>query len=123
MTFADPYRTVPEAARLLRRGGLFAFSSMTPVVDMAWAADADHPSDRLVFEYFDLHEMRWEDDPTTFQLPYGEWIRLFVRNGFVIEDLIELRPAADAVSSYREEVDRDWARRWPMEHIWRVRRN
>ena len=27
MTFADPYRTVPEVARLLRRGGLFAFST------------------------------------------------------------------------------------------------
>jgi SAM-dependent methyltransferase len=26
MTFADPYRTVPEVARLLRPGGLFAFN-------------------------------------------------------------------------------------------------
>src|SRR5665811_2471242 len=26
MTFADPYRTVPQATRLLRPGGLFAFS-------------------------------------------------------------------------------------------------
>jgi SAM-dependent methyltransferase len=122
MTFADPHRTVPEAARLLRPGGLFAFSSMTPLVDLEWPADADHPGDRLVFDYFDLHEMPWEDDPTTFQLPYGEWIRLFVRSGFVIEDLIELRPAADAVSSYRDETDREWARRWPMEQIWKVRR-
>src|SRR6266700_682701 len=27
MTFCDPQRTVPEAARLLRQGGLFAFST------------------------------------------------------------------------------------------------
>jgi hypothetical protein len=40
----------------------------------------------------------------------------------VIEDLLELRPAADATSTYRDAVDRDWARRWPMEHIWRVRK-
>jgi hypothetical protein len=40
----------------------------------------------------------------------------------VIESLIELRPPPDAESSYRSESDREWARRWPMEHIWRVRR-
>ena len=57
-----------------------------------------------------------------FQLPYGDWIRLFRANGFVIEDLLELRPEPDATSSYRDDVDRDWARRWPAEHIWRVRR-
>ena len=37
MTFADPYRTVPEAARVLRTGGLFAFCGGAPIVDCAWA--------------------------------------------------------------------------------------
>jgi hypothetical protein len=59
---------------------------------------------------------------TSFQLPYGEWIRLFRANGFAIEDLIELQPAADAKSSYRDDEDRAWSRRWPGENIWRVRR-
>ena len=36
-----------------------------------------------------------------FQLPYGEWIRLFRANGFVVEDLIEPRPPEGATSSYR----------------------
>jgi ubiquinone/menaquinone biosynthesis C-methylase UbiE len=31
MSFADPHRTVPEAARLLRPGGLLAFSAETPL--------------------------------------------------------------------------------------------
>jgi SAM-dependent methyltransferase len=122
MTFADPYRTVPEAARLLRSGGLFAFCVMTPLADMTWPAAQDHPGDRLMLDYWDLHEMDWGDEPTTFVLPYGEWIRLFVSNAFVVEDLIELRPPADATSSYRDEVDREWARRWPLEHIWKVRK-
>src|SRR6202011_4439836 len=30
MSFADPERTVPEAARLLRPGGLFAFNAESP---------------------------------------------------------------------------------------------
>jgi hypothetical protein len=62
------------------------------------------------------------DDAIAFQLPYGEWIRLFGEHGLAVESLIELRPPADATSSYRNEVDREWARRWPMEHIWRARR-
>lgn len=34
--FADPRRLVPECARLLRRGGLLAFSMPTPILDIFW---------------------------------------------------------------------------------------
>jgi SAM-dependent methyltransferase len=123
MTFADPDLTVPEAARLLRPGGLLAFSANTPILDIAWPADAEHPDERLVLNYFeDLRRIEPPGEPVGFQLPYGEWIALFRRNGLLVEDLLELRPPADAESSYRNEADREWARRWPMEQIWRVRR-
>jgi SAM-dependent methyltransferase len=121
MTFCDPRRTVPEAARILRRGGLLAFSGHTPIMDLLWADEADHPGERLVRDYWDLHALERPDEPTDFQLPYGDWIRLFRENGFVVEDLLELRPPPDATSTYRDEIDREWARRWPMEHIWRAR--
>jgi SAM-dependent methyltransferase len=121
MTFADPYRTVPEAARLLRPGGLFAFNHASPIETLAWAPDAEHAGDRLVLDYFDMHAID-EGDTTTFQLPYGEWIRLFRANGFVVEDLIEPRPGPDATSSYRDAESMAWARRWPSECIWRLRR-
>jgi SAM-dependent methyltransferase len=122
MTFGDPYRTVPEAARLLRPGGLLAFSMHTPIVDIAWPWGSDHPGERLARDYWDLYAIDEPGEGVAFQLPYGTWIRLFRENALAIEDLIELRPAADATSSYRDDFDRDWARRWPMEHIWRVRR-
>lgn len=123
MTFTDPRLSVPEVARLLRDGGLLAFSALTPIVSIAWPGDEEHPSERLRIGYFE--EMRRTEAPgeaIDFQLPYGEWIALFRESGFVVEDLIELRPPADATSSYRDETDREWARRWPMEHIWRARR-
>ena len=44
MTFADPRLTVPEAARLLRPGGLFAFSALTPIADLAWPARPSTPA-------------------------------------------------------------------------------
>ncbi len=121
MTFADPYLTVPEVARLLRPGGLFAFSHGSPILSIAWALDADRAGERLVSDYFGMH--RFDDgDSIEFNLPYGEWIRLFRANSFSVEDLIEPRPAPDATSTYRDTFERDWSRRWPAESIWRLRR-
>jgi SAM-dependent methyltransferase len=123
MSFADPRLTIPEAARLLRPGGLFAFSALTPVLDMAWAPDAEHPSRELVLDYWEgIERIEPPGEAINFQLPYGEWIAQFVKHGLIIESLIELRPGADAKSSYRTDEDREWARRWPAEQIWRVRR-
>jgi len=121
MTFADPYRTVPEAARLLRPGGLFAFNHHSPIETICWAIGADKAGDRLALDYFGLHRIEDAQD-TFFQLPYGEWIRLFRANGFVIEDLVEPRPATGITSSYRDADELAWARRWPSENIWRLRR-
>jgi SAM-dependent methyltransferase len=122
MTFGDPYRTVPEAARILRPGGLLAFSMHTPIVEITWAPADEHPGERLIADYFDLHRLEFPNEPVSFQLPYGEWIRVFRSHGLEIDSLLELRPPADATSTYRSEGDREWARRWPMEHIWRVRK-
>ena len=120
-TFSDPHRTVPEAARLLRSGGLFAFSHSSPILSITWAADAERAGDRLIADYFGMRQFEYEDS-IDFNLPYGEWIALFHRSGFDLLDLIETRPSADAVSTYRDDLQRDWSRRWPAECIWRVRR-
>ncbi len=122
MTFTDPHKTVPEVGRVLRPGGLFAFSALTPIAEVAWPLGAEGPAEQLVNDYFEgIRRLEEPGEPINFNLPYGEWIAVFRKHGFAIEDLIELRPAADATSSYRTEADREWARRWPMEHIWRVR--
>ncbi len=57
MTFADPHRTVPEAARWLRPGGLLAFCGSAPIADCAWEPGAEHPGDRLVVDYFWMHAL------------------------------------------------------------------
>jgi hypothetical protein len=100
---------------------LFAFSHGSTIETLCWDIGAEHPTDHLVRDYFDLHVIE-DDGEFVFNLGYGEWIRLFRANGFVVEDLIEPRPAADAQSSYRDATDRAWARRWPAESIWRLRK-
>jgi SAM-dependent methyltransferase len=121
MSFADPYRTVPEAARLLRPGGLLAFCMSTPMLDIAYDPIADAITPRLAMPYFGLHRME-DSFQTTFQLPYGEWIRLFRRHGLIVEDLIELRPEPTSTTTYSWYVPLEWARRWPAEQIWKVRK-
>jgi len=122
MTFADPHRTVPAVARVLRPGGLFAFNTSSPILDLCWPEDAERAGERFVHDYFGMHRLDDDDGKVSFQLPYGEWIRLFRSNGFELLDLIEPRPAPDAVSTYRDDQERAWSRRWPAECIWRLRR-
>jgi ubiquinone/menaquinone biosynthesis C-methylase UbiE len=121
MTFCDPQRTVPEATRLLRRGGLFVFSNAAPIQSICHNMTTDKTEQALINDYFGMTRLEWEDE-VNFQLPYGEWIRLFRRCGFVIEDLIETRPPRGATTAYRSEEENEWARHWPMENIWKLRK-
>lgn len=121
MTFADPYRAVPEAARLLRPGGRFVFSHHSPIETICWPVGADEVGEKLALDYFGMHRID-DGDETIFNLPYGEWIRLFRANGFVIEDLIEPQVRPDAASSYVSDAALAWGRRWPAEGIWVLRR-
>ncbi|OGO56256.1 MAG: hypothetical protein A2V85_09445 [Chloroflexi bacterium RBG_16_72_14] len=122
MTFADPYRTVPEVARLLRPGELFAFNHHSPIETICWPLGADKVDDRLVVDHFCLYQIDDGED-VVFQLPYGEWIRLFRASGLLVEDLIEPLPAPGASSTFRNRDELAWARRWPAECIWRLRRS
>jgi SAM-dependent methyltransferase len=124
MSFADPYKTVPEAARLLRGGGLLAFNMTSPLrMLVAENPRTEQPTTELERTYFNLHRFVPEDDgAVTFQLPYGEWIRLFRLNGLVVEDLIEIQPSETATSTY-DVAPLEWARRWPAEILWKVRRS
>jgi len=121
MTFCDPQRTVPEVARLLRPGGLFAFATATPIQFLCQDMKTDQITDRLINDYFGMRCLEWEDE-IDFQLSYGAWIRLFRRTGFMVEELIETQPGEDATSTYRDETETAWARRWPMENIWKLRK-
>jgi SAM-dependent methyltransferase len=120
ITFADPYRTIPEAARLLRSGGLVAFSLLSPLAWICWDEEKDEFGAELRATYFDLHREETPEGSIHFNLPYGEWIRLFRRSGLVVEDLVEPRPDAAAHTTYGFPLE--WAIRWPSETIWKARK-
>ena len=111
----------PQLLAVESVGGLLAFCGATPIIEMCYSEDSDHPGDHLQEDYFGMWSLPWEGY-VEFMLPYGAWIRLFRAHGFMIDDLVELRPTPDAVSTYRDETDREWYRRWPGEMIWKVRK-
>ena len=119
-TFCDPERLVPEVARVLRPGGRFVFNMTTPLLDACW--DGARVGERLVTPLFGMRAFP-TDEEVSFQLSHGAWIRLFGRSGFVVEDLVELRPPTEAVTTFENFAPVAWARRWPAEHIWKVRRS
>lgn len=124
MSFADPYATVPEVARILRDGGAFAFSAATVfhvLCDERGENGAWRLTNALQRDYFGIRR-REDDTNVDFALGYGDWIRLFRANGFAIEDLIELRAPLEGTTSYGEFAPYEWARRWPAEQIWKLRR-
>ena len=123
-SFTDPHVTVPEAARVLKPGGMFVFDIATPFIAVAWGDDDAPPGRTLRRSYFELGRSVYSEpdgDSVEWQLPYGDWIRLFRANDLTIEDLIELRPGLDATSTY-DFAPLEWARDYPGEHIWKLRK-
>jgi SAM-dependent methyltransferase len=78
LSWSDPYATVPEAARLLRGGGLLAFSTTSALAAICWSEETDMVGPALMHDYFGLHSFD-EGEGVNYQLPYGEWIRLLGR--------------------------------------------
>jgi SAM-dependent methyltransferase len=122
--WCDPYRWIPEAARVLRPGGRLVFlgNSVLLVLTMP-DLEVDGPAGHeLIRDYFGMHRFAWPDDPgIEFHLGYGDWIRLLRANGFEVEDMIEVRPPEGSTTRH-PLATLDWSRRWPCEEIWKARK-
>ena len=122
--WCDPYRWIPEAARLLRPGGELVFLVNGTLLMLCMQEEEVPPGPELLRPYFGMHRFEWgSEDGVEFHLGYGDWIRLLQANGFELEDLIEIQAPADAQPTrYAALATPEWARRWPSEQIWRARK-
>ena len=118
--WADPYRWIPEAARLLRVGGALVFLRNSTLAILC-GPDDGHTEERLVRPQLGMHRFDWRSDNggIEFHLAHGDWVRLLRANGFEILDLIELFAPADAVTHpFYDFVPAEWAKQWPSEELW-----
>jgi hypothetical protein len=123
MSFCDPVLSVPEVARVLRPGGRLAFCATAPLLYFTYDPKEDRQTRKLRHAAFDNREWCFDDGTSDFCVLPGEWIRLFHAHGLVPEDLIELQAPEGATTTYTDYVPYRWARRWPAEQIWKVRKS
>ncbi len=122
--WCDPHVWIPEAHRLLRpRGRLWFLRNST--LSILCSTDEGAVSETLQRPQHGLGRLEWPSEVgVEWQLPHGELIRLLRRTGFDIVDLVELYPPSNAVEhSYYITSTLEWARKWPCEEIWVVKKS
>ena len=111
--WADPYRWIPEAARLLRPGGRLVFLRNSTLVDPLPAAEAGAASSSQRPQR-GLNRIDWPDDrDVEFHLAARRaGSRSCARTGFEVERLVELYAPDDAEThEYYDFVTAEWARK------------
>jgi SAM-dependent methyltransferase len=120
--WCDPDRWVAEAARLLRPGGRLVFLTNSVLVTLCMPEDEGVAQERLLRPQRALRRVRWPGGGTEYHPGHGEWVRVLVANGFVVEALHELYAPPDATTHrYYGIATADWAGRWPVEDLWAAR--
>ena len=120
--WCDPYKWIPEAARLLRPGGHLIFLRNSTLRILCTTLDADE-SETLQRPQRGLHRVEWEDThEVEFALGHGDWVRVLRTNGFELLDLIELFATETATRHEYYPFSPEWAQRWPLEEIWTARK-
>lgn len=122
--WADPFRWIPEARRLLRPGGELVFLCNSVLVILC-SPDTGQVTEQLMRSQFGMYRFEWpeENAGVEFHLSHGDWIRLLRSNGFEVLDLFELQaPTTAEDHPYYDFVRADWARKWPAEEIWKARK-
>ena len=127
--FIDIETCFKEVARVLRPGGLFAYSWLSPFFDCL--DDEGDNQLEIVRPYFDRRPMtaesRWPDGTRTlyvqFHHTFGDWQRALFGAGLLVTDILELEPERDR---WREST---WTNvPWykvsmvPSTTIWRARK-
>jgi SAM-dependent methyltransferase len=116
--WADPYRWVPEAARVLRPGGRLIFLVNGLFLMLAMPDEDRVATNELLRPQRGLHRLEWaEDTSVNFHLSHGDWIDLLRANGLEVERLAELYPPEGATTDF-PYVTPEWARQWPSEEVW-----
>ena len=117
--WCEPSAWISEAARLLRPGGRLVFLTNSVLAALCVPEDEGFATDRLQRPQRSLSPVTWPGGGTEHHPGHGEWIRLLVGAGLVVDALHELHPPAGATTHPDYEiVTAEWAAQWPAEDVW-----
>jgi SAM-dependent methyltransferase len=120
--WCEPRSWLDEASRLLRDGGRLIFVTNSGFLMACTEQDGGPAHDRLVRDYFGIGPIEFTAETVVeFHSTHGEWVRALGEAGFVLENLVEVRPPAGAKPRF-DFASVEWARRWPSEEIWIARK-
>jgi SAM-dependent methyltransferase len=118
LSWAPPHLAVPQAARVLRRGGRLVFNAASPWFEACDDDEARRVTTTLYHDYFGLETVAEDHGAVSYQLTYGDWIKTLRGAGLIIDDLIEPRPEPGIPNGYNKTDPPDWAHHWPAEMLW-----
>jgi len=122
--WCDPYRWIPEAARILRPGGELIFLGNSTLMILTAPDDEQEPAtERLLRPQRGMHRFEWPGETgVEFHISPGASVRLLRASGFEVEDLIEVYPPDGSTTRF-PYMSLAWAQAWPCEEIWKARRH
>ena len=115
--WADPFRWIPEAARLLRPQGGLVFLRNSTLVTLCQTLE--RAGEQLQRPLRGLSRIEWPDTgEIEFHLPVGELVDVLRESGFQLERLLELyAPDGAETHSRYDFVTAECARAWPAEEL------
>ena len=113
-----------EAHRVVRPGGLFAFSWSSPIhMSTSLAQDGTVFFDRRYFDPAPHTETDAHGTVISFHRTYGDWLGALARAGFVVTDLVEPEPDESVRQhAWRDVFPLEKIRKVPGASIWRARK-
>ena len=115
----DIHQTFGEIRRVLRPGGLFAFSWQSPMYPITRDGTLE-----IRRSYFDRNPIVFQDEGGTevhFHRTYGDWHRALTEAGFVVTDILEPEPLPKE-NTYADDFPLTKIQTIPGTTIWRARR-
>ena len=123
--WCDPYKWIPEAARLLRPGGELVFLCNSTLVILC-SPDEGKVGEQLLRPQFGMHRIEWpgEDEGVEFHLGHGDMDPAAARRAASRSRGCGSSRRSEAAEdhSYYDFVSAEWARKWPAEEIWKARK-
>jgi len=121
--WCDPHTWIPEAARVLRPGGLLWFLGNSVIAMLCVREFEDEAATpEMLRPQRGMRRFDWIDTPNVeFHVSHGETIQILNEAGFEIQALHELYAPQGADTRYGF-VDSEWASQWPHEEVWVARK-